>query len=154
MAWSLKLKTMNTKPPVVVFDLDLTLADSRHREGLAQQAKWADYVEQTAYDELIQERWDMLRKIHAKGISIIILTSRTNTPRMRELTTRWLHKHKIPFAALLMRDRHTRPYKHKLDELMRLEQIYDIKLVIDDEFTTLDICNYLNIPCKRVQTPN
>ena len=87
---------------VVICDLDSTLADTSHRHDLSPHTNpgvtWAEYGKQAYRDELILGTARVLSLLRQVGHEIHILSGRPSS--LYEVTTRWLHKHKINFSVL------------------------------------------------------
>lgn len=90
----------------VIFDLDGTLADGRHRLHLLptkdydKTESWTEF-NLAAVDDL--PLWDNIELCNTLGIpyKVVILTGRSDVAR--EVTLRWLWNHGVYFNELIMR---------------------------------------------------
>lgn len=88
--------------PVVVFDLDGTLADTRHRLHHLAGAKrdWAAFFRDADRDPLLAEGAALA---HAKAADHTIVYVTGRPERCRKATRRWLRQHGLPEGRLYMR---------------------------------------------------
>ena len=139
--------------PIVLVDVDGTLADVRHRlHHLRDERKknWKAFFEAMDHDLPIASTVAWVRSL-AQNHDIIIVTGRTE--HYRERTLAWLKKHAIPFADLFMRpDGDHRPdYEMKQDALQRWPK-KRIKLVIEDRPPVCDMWLKQGIRCVLVES--
>lgn len=88
--------------PIVLCDLDSTLADTRHRHHRSPhndpEATWENYGALCADDTLIEGTAALLRLLHRNGHSIHILSGRGVNHQSATVT--WLHTHRVPFDQI------------------------------------------------------
>lgn len=173
-----------------VFDLDGTLADLRHRlhyildplrndnsdqiikEGPAfvrEHQNWKpnwDAFFEASYDD-VPIRWvvDLLRMIHGKGNSVLILSGRSD--KVRTQTTEWLNNHRIPFDFLEMRPEGCRTPDEVLKPLMLSKWLeeqkvlrkinYHVEFIVDDRQKVADAWRnegYNVLQCNKWDEPS
>ena len=145
----------NGKPrPVVVVDMDGTIADASRREAKFLRRKkkdWPGFFRDMENDPPIKE---VLARVHelADSHDIVILTGRPE--KYRPQTESWLKKHRVKPAEVLMR-RHgdTRPDYEAKSELMR-ELIARRKVVmaLDDREPVCEQYSALGVKCVVIQS--
>ncbi|GGZ06107.1 hypothetical protein [Streptomyces nitrosporeus] len=129
----------NTPRPLAVFDLDGTVADSRHRQHLLEGRRrdWAAFFAAAAADPPLAEGVELARS-HAKECEVVYLTGRPE--RCRRDTLAWLERHGLPRGPVRMRrndDR--RPARHtKLDVLRELARTREVRVLVDDDELVCD----------------
>lgn len=88
--------------PIVICDIDGTIACGKHREGWLEGEKknWKAYYEELGFDRPIEFviRW---LKEWAKTHTVCLVSGRPDT--YQHTTLRWLEEHQIPFNYLFMR---------------------------------------------------
>lgn len=86
-----------------VFDLDGTLANCDHRQGYARDKDWDTFHSMCHLDEPYPNIVRLFHDLDKRDVSyeLIIITGRTE--RHREQTVKWLSKHGVYPAELLMR---------------------------------------------------
>ncbi len=72
-------------PPVVVFDVDGTLMDEKHRAHLRDEKKWDEYFDLCHLDTPIPEMVSLLKDYKEKGYEIWIMTGRKETCKDKTL---------------------------------------------------------------------
>lgn len=86
----------------IIFDLDGTLSDDRHRSELAQNGLWDEYHGAGAQDPVHLDAQIVIQQLgRIQNVELIILTGRTE--KFRTPTSNWLMENSIPCNALLMR---------------------------------------------------
>jgi phosphoglycolate phosphatase-like HAD superfamily hydrolase len=145
---------MTTKQkPIVLVDVDGTLADVRHRlhhiRG-AGRKNWKAFFEGMDEDTPIASTVAWVQSL-AQNHDVVIITGRPEEYRRR--TVAWLKKHAIPFTDVFMRaDGDHRPdYEVKKEALDRWPK-ERIKLVIDDRPPVCDMWLQQGIRCVLVQS--
>ncbi|MFO7793688.1 MAG: polynucleotide kinase [Candidatus Nanohaloarchaea archaeon] len=85
----------------VIFDLDGTLSDNRHREHLieCEDKKWREYLANCIKDSPVQKMVSKLDQMSGE-YEIIILTCRSD--EVEEETIEWLEKHDVNYDRLIM----------------------------------------------------
>ena len=122
----------------VVFDLDGTLADCRHRLNLLPAAPglelaWEDFFHAASNDGLVDWVRDLLNTFR-NHYGICICTARPI--EYKKMTLDWLQKHKIQFDSLLMRPSKDRRedwvVKLELFKFVETQLDWEIKYVFED----------------------
>jgi hypothetical protein len=85
----------------VVFDLDGTIADNRHREYLieGEDKQWREYLERCKSDSLVEKTFRKMREL-SDEYELVILTCRSD--EVKEETVDWLENHGVPYDSLIM----------------------------------------------------
>lgn len=144
---------IDSTKPVILVDVDGTLADVRHRlrhiKGPGKK-NWKAFFELMDRDTPIAETIAWVREL-AKENSIVILTGRPEEYRVR--TERWLRNQEIPFEKLVMRPRgdHRPDYVVKAEVLREVPQ-ERIKLVIEDREPVCAMWRQKGVPCHLVSS--
>ncbi|CAM5395055.1 MULTISPECIES: phosphatase domain-containing protein [Streptomyces] len=126
--------TDSNKPPLAVFDLDNTLADTAHRQRFLERKPrdWDAFFAAAPQDPPIEEGVAMARA-SGEECEVVYLTGRPE--RCRRDTLDWLAAHGLPEGRVYMRrndDR--RPARRtKLEILNRLARTRDIRVLVDDD---------------------
>jgi len=135
-AMALQYKMLDIHGPIVVCDMDGTLADCKHRTHFVtgETKDWAAFFEGIPDDKPRTEVFDILKEYYDKGADIVIVSARPE--RYRGMTKRWLEKHigNMRIKALIMRGDHDKRPDTEVKESIYntyLKQ-YDIEAVIDD----------------------
>ena len=139
--------------PVVLVDIDGTLADVRHRLHHIQgpgRKNWKAFFEAMDRDAPIASTIAWVQAL-APNHDIVITTGRPEAYRTR--TIAWLKKHDIPFNDVFMRrDGDHRPdYEIKKEALERWPK-KRIKLVIEDRPPVCEMWLQQGIRCVLVQS--
>jgi len=113
---------------IVVFDLDGTLANGKHRNHLVPKPEdahstyaWDEHNLESINDTPIQDTIDVCNMIPA-GLDIVVLTGRCEMAR--DITERWLCKHQVAYDKLIMRGRED----HRPDTLYKEEELLNLGL--------------------------
>lgn len=91
---------------IVIFDLDGTLADGRHRLHLLPTKdyhlteSWTEFNLAAMDDAPIKDNIQLCNALH-RHYYIIILTGRSDVAR--DITARWLQLHGVQYSELIMR---------------------------------------------------
>lgn len=126
--------TDSNKPPLAVFDLDNTLADTAHRQRFLERKPrdWDAFFAAAPQDPPIEEGVAMARA-SGEECEVVYLTGRPE--RCRRDTLDWLAAHGLPEGRVYMRrndDR--RPARRtKLKILNRLARTREIRVLVDDD---------------------
>jgi len=146
------LATENSDPKrtrMVIFDIDGTLADARHRLHHIQKKPkdWDAFFDAMGDDE---PRWDVVdvaamyakkRKMH-----IALLTGRPE--KYRDITEQWLEFYGVPYHSLTMRPHGVRTDDHvlKTDAIKQWqEDKWDIRGFYEDRLRICDAARALGI---------
>lgn len=125
--------------PLAVFDLDGTLADTRHRlHHLERRPRDWDAFFDAARDDPPLETGVLLARESARDCDVAYVTGRPE--RCRADTLAWLHEHDLPDGALSMRrDADRRPARQaKVALLRRLARGRVVAVVVDDDEQVCD----------------
>ncbi|MFC5212534.1 hypothetical protein [Streptomyces coerulescens] len=126
--------TDSNKPPLAVFDLDNTLADTAHRQRFLERKPrdWDAFFAAAPQDPPIEQGVAMARE-SAEECEVVYLTGRPE--RCRRDTFDWLAAHGLPEGRVYMRrndDR--RPARRtKLTILRNLARTREIRVLVDDD---------------------
>lgn len=120
----------------LIVDLDGTLADACHRVGLItkEEPDWDKFFDEMRHDKINPWCYEMVCAFKAyRGHDILFVTGRPE--KYRELTTHWLHRNKVPFDHVYMRQdgdyRHD--YNVKEDIYYRfIRDEFDVTIVLED----------------------
>jgi len=99
---------LNTRLPEVVFDLDGTLSDGKHRlhllpkkEDAGRTEAWDEFNMAAGADAPIIDNIRLLHLMQMTGHKVVILTGRCSVAST--ITRDWLAQYNIPYYALIMR---------------------------------------------------
>lgn len=126
------------KQKAVIFDIDLTLSDGRHRHHLIND--WETFVDLSIHDPVFSVSHNLLNTYKQLGYQIILLTARDKSDYDRTLL--WLANNNIHYDALFMKEiGDNRPDCESKEELYRkeIEPYYDVEFVLDDK---AENCNF------------
>jgi hypothetical protein len=117
-----------------VFDIDGTVSDCRHRQGLLDQEPpdWEAFFASSHGDQPLPEGVG-LALAYARRNRLLWLTGRPE--RYRGITVAWLEQHGLPSADLHMRpDGDMRPAAiFKAERILQLAADRPIVLIVDDD---------------------
>ena len=133
------------KPKAIIFDIDGTLADCRHR--LHHLPNYDKFFAEMDKDTLIAPVAYLLNKVQLTNdkaatvstefkfqntLEILIVTGRPD--KYKPVTLDWLQTHRLRFTDLYMRKTGDPRPDHVIKDEIRqeIEKTYDIRLVIDD----------------------
>jgi len=145
---------------IVVFDLDGTLSNGKHRNHLVPDAKdahkcsaWEAHYNAAGGDTPIQDTIDVCFALNGAGYEIVILTGRCVDAS--DVTVGWLADHQIPYARLIMRDfDDERPdILYKEEELLKLG-LDNILCCFDDLEHVATMMRGLGLTCYLVNKYN
>ena len=138
--------------PVAVFDLDGTLADTRHRlHHLERRPKdWDAFFAAAPRDPVLDTGVALLRE-SARDCDVVYLSGRPE--RCRADTTAWLAAHGLPEGRLLLRrDDDRRPARQtKLAVLRRLARERTVAVVVDDDEQVCDAAERAGLAVLRAR---
>lgn len=141
---------------MIVFDLDSTLADTRHRRkhlpvDPKTGADWIDYHLHCEHDDLLDTVTliDLLADIH----EIVIVSARPDTPEVREATVNWLAKREIEYSHLILKPldmplRDTAAWKAAM-----VADLPSVALFVDDWAPNCEAVARLGVPTICVRAP-
>jgi NLI interacting factor-like phosphatase len=137
--------------PAIIFDLDGTIADIRHRLHFVKQKPkdWVSFLDACPDDALNEHVYELYRR--CDPAEVIICSGRNESHR--EQTIAWLVKHGIGFNALLMRQNKD----YRPDTVIKLEMLVQIRasqmkpiLAIDDRPDVVRMWRRNGVPCLAV----
>lgn len=140
-------KSNGKQRPVVVVDMDGTIADASRREARFLRRKkkdWPGFFRDMENDPPIQEVLHRVLEL-SKTHDIVILTGRPE--KYRPQTESWLKRYQVPAKIVLMRRQgDTRPDYEAKSELMRgLIEARNIVLALDDREPVCDRYRQLGV---------
>ncbi|MFJ3921670.1 hypothetical protein [Streptomyces sp. NPDC090022] len=122
------------RPPLAVFDIDNTLADTAHRQHFLERRPrdWNGFFGAAPADPPLA-RGTALALESAGECEVVYLTGRPE--RCRADTLEWLTRHGLPEGRVWMRgDRDRRPARTtKLEVLRRLARGREVRMLVDDD---------------------
>ena len=140
--------------PVVVVDMDGTIADASRREAKFLRRKkkdWPGFFRDMENDPPIQE---ILARVHelAETHDIVILTGRPE--KYRPQTESWLRRHKVtPVEVLMRRSGDSRPDFEAKGALMRdLLERRNVVMALDDREPVCAQYTALGVRCIVIQS--
>lgn len=120
--------TAPSRKNIIVFDLDGTLANGKHRNHLVPKPDaahetyaWDEHNLASVYDTPIQDTIDLCNVLEQTH-RIVILTGRCEVAR--EITEEWLRHHRVAYDNLIMRGRDD----HRPDTLYKEEELLQLGL--------------------------
>jgi uncharacterized HAD superfamily protein len=119
--------------PIVIVDLDGTIADVRHRLHFVQgpgKKRWKRFFQAQENDVPVVSLVTRIREL-SREHEIVIVTARPLV--CRDGTERWLEKHRIPYSRMFMRSDgdHRRDFLVKREILDRIGK-EQVALVFED----------------------
>jgi len=120
----------------VIFDLDGTLRDDRHRIHYIEEGDWESYFDAQLQDPLITETLLALTMCEVFGYKILIVTGSTR----EELIKEWLEKYNINYDLLCFRSPGDQTPNTLLKEQYYWEEIihkYKTVMVFEDQDTVV-----------------
>ena len=91
---------MQKKIKALIWDIDLTLSDGRHRHHLIDN--WEAFVNEAINDTVFETTLNMLNIYEKAGYATVLLTARGYSDYDR--TIAWLEKSDIRYTDLFMKD--------------------------------------------------
>jgi hypothetical protein len=138
--------------PLAVFDLDGTLADTSHRQGLLERRPrdWNAFFAAAAKDPPLAEGV-ALALSSARDCEVVYLTGRPE--RCRHDTVAWLAAQGLPQGRLWMRrDDDRRPARRtKLEILERLARGRRVRMLVDDDALVCDAAEQAGFTVVRAR---
>lgn len=118
-------------PPVVVFDIDGTLMDERHRAQYRDVKDWANYFDLCHLDTPIQHIIDLTKEYRAKGYEIWLMSGRIDA--IMDKTIKSMQDHGVCYDRIKLRSPENRvpdfvikpAWISKYIGIERVEVIYD-----------------------------
>jgi FMN phosphatase YigB (HAD superfamily) len=137
----------------ILFDLDGTLADIKHRRKFLEQSSpdWKTFNKLMGDDKSNLPLIELYKTLWESGkYEMIILTGRNE--EYRKLTEQWFAWNEIPFSTLLMRaDNDFRADHVVKEEILHslLSSGKDILFVVDDRKQVVDMWRRNGITCLQ-----
>lgn len=144
---------------VALFDLDSTLADTRHRRGLVPidprtAADWLPYAIAAGEDAPVPGTIRMARMFASAGHGVYIITARPRTPEIAGITAEWLTRHDVPCDRLfLMPGGLSSVSDWKRGVVTEILRESTVALAVDDWYQNCDMFTELGIPTLHVAAP-
>ncbi|TDU74794.1 hypothetical protein [Streptomyces sp. KS 21] len=124
----------NHRPPLAVFDIDNTLADTDHRQHFLERRPrdWGGFFGAAPADPPLA-RGVALAVGQAADCEVVYLTGRPE--RCRADTEEWLDRHGLPEGRVWMRgNQDRRPARTtKLEVLRRIARGREVRMLVDDD---------------------
>ena len=144
----------------VIFDIDKTLANNKHREHyiiapyLDQYddfiPNWDAFHAECYKDTPIQPTIDINNLMYNAGYFIILLTGRTE--KNREITKDWCYSNGVKFHSLLMRPNNAREsdYIMKRKAIDKISNLPPIHCVFEDSSSAVEMWREKGYQCYQV----
>lgn len=138
---------------VILFDMDGTLADIRHRRKFLDQAKpnWRKFNDKMGEDAPNIPIVTLYKTLWQSGnYEVIIVTGRNE--QYRRITEQWLTWNDIPFGRMLMRADNDNRADHIIkQEILNglLAEGKDIAFTVDDRQQVVDMWRSNGITCLQ-----
>jgi len=147
-------KPLHKRGETVVFDLDGTLADDMkwEKKHKAKNGKHPGFAIEAMEVDTHGKIVDKLREAKEDGKNVVILTARS--AHYREETKKWLHKHDIPYDALVMRPTDNKESDKEVKRELLEEDIlpkFDVDKAYDDKMKNVKMFRKLGIDAKKVK---
>ncbi len=145
------------KRDAVIFDIDGTLADNRHRQNflLESPKNWDAFFAGMEQDTPRPMVKSLVWMYEDRGFEVILVTGRYE--KYGTFTTNWLTEHGIAFHHLHMRpDSDSRPdyeVKRGIYET-QIAPHFNVKLVVDDRSSVVKMWRELGLECWQVDEGN
>ncbi len=142
-----------TDKPVLICDIDGTLADLTHRLVyiITRPKNYGAFEAGIPDDAPIQHIINTVHSFFDMGWTIIMCSGRGS--QQRAATVKWLDDHGVPYHALYMRAEKD----YRRDDIIKgelldqiLEDGYKPTLVLDDRNRVVDMWRARGIPCVQV----
>lgn len=145
------------RQPLYIFDLDGTLADTRHRQhfiGGPGKKDWRGFFRASVFDPSIREGIETLQALRRAGVEIWIWTGRSD--EVEAETRSWLLRHGVVLAPAQLRMRPagdtTPDHRLKARWLRELEPHHLDRLVavFEDRSRVVAMWRRAGVPCFQV----
>lgn len=144
-----------SRKTVIVWDLDGTLADGKHRLHLLptkdhnKTEAWRPFNLASCDDAPIWDNIELLRAQATVGFHIVILTGRSD--EAMQMTKEWLARYYVPYNRLIMRgqDDNRTDIEFKGDRLRQIG-LHNILCAFDDLEHVVKSFRKLGITCHQV----
>ena len=145
------------KEKALIFDLDGTIADNRHRIVYRHDGRlnWDILLDPTLIrkDTLMAPNIPELLRHVKKNFKVVLLTGRVH--KQKAETLRWLENYNIPYDRLIMRSADETYIKDAVFKEKRTRELlaqYDIVLALDDMSRTLEMYEKLDIATYKINS--
>jgi hypothetical protein len=137
----------------MIVDIDGTLSDCSHRNGLARERRWDEFHGKLGEDacrpaeRALVQAWYQSSPLHRVALA-------TARPEMyREATMAWLEREEVPYHELHMRPDGDRTPSEILKVLIWLELFRDrnVVVVLEDRDKVVDMWRRVGLTCFQVQ---
>lgn len=147
---------MSKKKDVIIFDIDGTLADVRHRRHLAEAKQWDEFHGLAHKDTptLLADMADMITShMWFDWHHPIVITGRPE--RMRAETKEWIDSQTsvTDDYKLFMRPEGDKRPDHEIKQEIyktHIEPFYNVKLVFEDRSSVVKMWRSLGLTCWQV----
>jgi hypothetical protein len=143
--------------PLIVFDLDGTLANLDHRLWHIEQTPkdWESFYADCAADTPIEPIAELARQLDTcLCYDLLVLSGRSEA--VRTLTEDWMRKHRIPWRYLVMRPEGNHEPDHTLKPKMLAEWMakyhwpaYDLAFIVEDRTSVVKAWRALGYTCLQ-----
>jgi hypothetical protein len=147
-------KSNGKQRPVVVVDMDGTIADASRREAKFLKGKkkdWPGFFRNMENDPPVKEVLDRVHEL-SKTHDIVILTGRPD--KYRQQTESWLKKHKVPAIEVLMRRAGDtrRDFESKPELMKELASRRNVILALDDREPVCELYRELGVNTVLIES--
>lgn len=145
----------------IIFDLDGTLSDNRHREHLIQgdEKQWREYLAKCVNDDSVQKMISKLNKM-SEEYEIVILTCRSD--EVKKETIEWLEENDVNYDRLIMLPEgrwKVKDHEFKKDELRTLknpikafdDKISNCRMFLEEGLDTFKVGNLPSPELEKLQ---
>ena len=138
----------------VIFDIDGTLADHRHRLKYIEKdpKDWDSFNKESSKDEPNKWCYHLCRSIfmYANNINVMIITGRSD--KCKEITEQWFKENLIPYDHIYMRKegdfRQDFEVKKEIYE-QYIKNKYKVLFVVEDRTQVVEMWRSLDIICLQ-----
>jgi len=137
--------------PWVIFDLDGTLADIKHRLPEIRAGRYNDSMDKISGDTLKGDIYCIYDMAADGGYNVAIVTGRSEI--YKQPTIDWLRKNKVTFDSLHMRGKSDfrSDDEVKLDIYLDNFKEKDVRFVVDDRDKVVAMWRSLGLTCLQCQ---
>ena len=139
------------KEPIILVDIDGTLADNTHRQHHINKEKpdWPSFFNDMEQDTPILPIIELVAELWTGGYKVILVTGRPDSHR--EQTEAWLEQHQITYDKLLMRTAgDLRPDTEVKAELIHFIDLTRVRFALEDHSRLAKMYRGLGIMCLVV----
>jgi hypothetical protein len=152
--WPNELASERADGPAVVFDIDGVLSDAAGRQHFIERGvrDWDAFFEACGDDPVIEEIARLLELLDA-SLAVVLLTGRPL--RVQPQTLAWLHRYKLRWDLLVMRDRgdysQVTSFKRRVVGDLRAHG-FDLRLAFEDDPSNHAMYVAAGIPCVYIHS--